>query len=111
MLRGEPGPLPRDPREGIDFMCGTCTGRGRIYCPDCIVGCPACFEVGEVQCPDCLGGVVPKKRPEWLPELPEETPQPPVSSRGDFGEKPSVQGLGEQRRKASRLVEDPTAQT
>lgn len=68
--RRKPGPKPVEPRlvEGIDYSCGDCSGKGKVWCPDCygIGGCPRCEERGEVKCHGCNGGASPVQEPDWL---------------------------------------------
>ncbi|AFU62027.1 hypothetical protein SEA_BROPLEASE_49 [Streptomyces phage BroPlease] len=58
-----------DPRRGVDTttalwrwgdLCGTCAGKGVIWCPICFgfAGCATCRRLCEVACPDCSGGML-----------------------------------------------------
>lgn len=61
----KPPPPKKVWEEGVDYFCGGCAGHRVIYCPDCIVGCPACKWLGKVACPACNGGAAPVPPPDW----------------------------------------------
>lgn len=62
----KPGPKPGSLEQDAHYYCGGCAGYRVVYCPDCIVGCPACKGLGKVACPACNGGSVPVQPPDYL---------------------------------------------
>lgn len=52
-------------------LCGTCTGRKFVWCPDCagfadeMDPCPTCGPTGVLPCPTCSGGMREPLRRWW----------------------------------------------